>query len=106
MTGERKVGVVSKDRTRQVRLVEVVTGGISGVTAVALMLGIAIARLTTSTRHSAEMVIAGVAIAGGLVGGFAVAPCLNVLARSVHRGTRNEDVDHSSDDAMSRVAGA
>jgi hypothetical protein len=59
---------------------QVAAGGVSGVTAAALIIGVVIARLTTSTRQSGIMVIAGVAIAGALVGGFAAAPSLNRLA--------------------------
>jgi hypothetical protein len=61
--------------------VQVVIGGVSGLTAIVLLLGLAAARLTTSTRHSAEAVMLGVAIGGGLIGGFLVAPYLSALAK-------------------------
>jgi hypothetical protein len=61
--------------------VQVVVGGVSGLTAVVLLLGLAVTRLTASTKDSAGAVMLGVAIGGGLIGGFLVAPYLNGLAR-------------------------
>jgi hypothetical protein len=58
---------------------QVTAGGISGVTAAALLIGEAIAHLTTSTRQSSLIVVTSVAIAGALVGGFVAAPSLRRL---------------------------
>jgi hypothetical protein len=58
----------------------VTAGGIGGVTAAALLIGEAIAHLTTSTRQTSLIVVTGVAIAGALVGGFVAAPSLRRLA--------------------------
>lgn len=60
---------------------QVVAGGVSGLTAIALILGVVVARLTTSMRESTAVVIAGVTIAGAFVGGFVAAPYLNRLSR-------------------------
>lgn len=49
----------------------------SGLGAGVILLGVVIARMTTSTTRSAEEVIAGIAIVGALVGGFVIAPRLN-----------------------------
>lgn len=73
---------------------QVTAGGVSGVTAAALMIGLAIARFTTSTRQSALIVVAGVAMAGALVGGFVAAPSLNRLAWK--DGTGDQDEGSSS----------
>ena len=59
---------------------QVTAGGIGGVTAAALLIGDAIAQLTTSTRQSSLIVVTSVAIAGALVGGFVAAPSLRRLA--------------------------
>jgi NhaP-type Na+/H+ or K+/H+ antiporter len=59
---------------------QVTVGGIGGVTAAALLIGEAIAQLTTSTRQSSLTVVTSVAIAGALVGGFVAAPSLRRLA--------------------------
>ena len=59
---------------------QVTASGVGAVTSVAVMLGIAIARFTTSTRQSTLIVVAGVAIAGALVGGCVAAPSLCRLA--------------------------
>lgn len=61
-------------------MVQAATGGLSGLTAVLLLLGFMVARLTTSTRYSAGVVITSIAVVGGLVGGFALAPLINRLA--------------------------
>lgn len=58
---------------------QIVVGGISGLTATTLVLGIIVARFTTSTRQSAITVIAIVAIVGALLGGFLAAPSLKRL---------------------------
>jgi hypothetical protein len=58
----------------------VTAGGIGGMTAAALLIGEAIAYLTTSTRQSSLIVVTSVAIAGALVGGFVTAPSLRRLA--------------------------
>lgn len=50
------------------------------MTAVLLLLGFVVARLTTSTRYSAGVVITSITVVGGLVGGFALAPLINRLA--------------------------
>jgi NhaP-type Na+/H+ or K+/H+ antiporter len=72
------------------------TGGLSGLTAVVLMLGFAIARLTTSTRYSAEVVLTSVAIAGGLVGGFVLMPFINGLVSSE---ASSEDREYQREDS-------
>ena len=59
---------------------QVTVGGIGGVAAAALLIGGAIAYLTTSTRQSSLIVVTSVAIAGALVGGFVAAPSLRRLA--------------------------
>lgn len=67
------------------------TGGLSGLTAAVLVAGFAIARLTTSTVYSAEVVLTGVTITGGLVGGFVLAPIINGLVSSGDREGQRED---------------
>jgi hypothetical protein len=57
--------------------VQVAAGGVSGVAAVVITVGIAIARLTTTSKYSAEAVVVGVTIVGAFIGGFLVAPYLN-----------------------------
>jgi hypothetical protein len=71
------------------------TGGLSSLTAVVLMLGFVIARLATSTRYSAEIVLTGVAVAGGLVGGFVLVPFLNGLVSSE---ASSEDHEYQRED--------
>jgi NhaP-type Na+/H+ or K+/H+ antiporter len=70
---------------------QAVTGGLSGLTAAVLVLGFAIARLTTSTVYSAEVVLTGVTITGGLVGGFVIAPFINGLGSSEDRERQRRD---------------
>ena len=64
---------------------QVAAGGVSGLTAIALILGALVARLTTSTKESTVVVLAGVTIAGAFVGGLVAAPYLN---RHHHRLSR------------------
>ena len=73
---------------------QVTGGGVSGVTAAALLIGEAVAHLTTSTRQSSLVVVTGVAIAGALVGGFVAAPSLRRLAWK--DGTEDQDERSSS----------
>ena len=58
------------------------------------MVGIAVARLTTTSKYSAEAVIAGVTIAGAFIGGFLVAPYLDRI--TLGADVRTEDKDLSS----------
>jgi hypothetical protein len=74
--------VMSKQRSHRTQVAQAATGGLSGLTAVVLMLGFVIARLTTSTRYSAGVVLTSVTVAGGLVGGFVLAPFINSLVSS------------------------
>ena len=89
---ERSVCMVSKQMLRRARVAQVTTGGLSGLTAVVLMLGLAIACLTTSTKFSTEVVVAGITIAGALIGGFIAAPYLNDVALGVHGRHQDEDL--------------
>lgn len=73
--------------------VQVVAGGVSGLTAIALILGVAVAHLTTSTRESTAVVIAAVTIAGAFVGGFVAAP---YFSRLNGKGIRNPHGEGSS----------
>lgn len=61
-------------------MLQVAAGGVSGLTATALPLGVVEAWLATSTGQSAIAVLVGVATAGALVGGFVAVPPLNRLA--------------------------
>lgn len=70
--------------------VQIVAGGVSGVTAIALILGVVVARLTTSTRESSAVMIAGVTIAGAFLGGFVAAPYLNRLSRKSTPATQGK----------------
>ena len=72
------------------RAIQVAASGVCGVTAVVLILGAVIARLTTSTKQSAAVVTATLTIAGALVGGYAVAPHLNRLTGNVFAGDHEE----------------
>jgi hypothetical protein len=67
------------------------TGSLSGLTAAVLGLGFVIARLTTSTVYSTEVVLTGITITGGLVGGFVLAPLINGLVSSEDRERQRED---------------
>jgi hypothetical protein len=51
----------------------VLLGSVTGLTAVVILLGIGVARLTTSTRHSAADVVAVITLGGALIGGFLAA---------------------------------
>jgi hypothetical protein len=73
------------------------TGGLSSLTAVVLMLEFVIARLATSTRYSAEIVLTSVAIAGGLVGGFVLVPFINGL---VPGEAASEDHEYQREDSF------
>ena len=77
------------------RAIQIAAGGACGLTAIMLTLGAVIARLTTSTRQSAVVVVTGVTITGALVGGFMVAPYLSRLAE-IRYGARNQDDGSSS----------
>jgi hypothetical protein len=79
---------------------QVTAGGVTGVTAAALMIGEAIADLTTSTRQSSMIVVTSVAIAGALVGGFVAAPSLRRLAWK----DCSEDHDEGSSSSRNRSA--
>jgi hypothetical protein len=74
------------------RTLQAVVGGVSGLVAVVIMLGLGVAQLTTSTRHAAMLVIASFTIIGAALGGFFLAPLLNGLALNVHGGRHDEDV--------------
>lgn len=68
------VSVVTTRRAQRVVDLPVLVGGVTGLTAVVILVGIAVARLTTSTRHSAAAVVAGITFGGALIGGFLAAP--------------------------------
>lgn len=70
---------------------QIVAGGLSVLTAVVVLLGFVVAHVATSTRFSAGVVLAGITIAGTLIGGFIAAPYLHRLARDV--GTSGQDRD-------------
>jgi hypothetical protein len=92
---KRSVGVVRKKRSYRVQVAQAATGALSGLTAVLLILGFVIARLTTSTRYSTGVVLTTVAVAGGLVGGFILAPFINGL---VSNEVSTEDLDRQRED--------
>lgn len=60
----------------------VLLGGVTGLTAVVILIGIAVARLATSTRDSAAAVVAGITMGGALIGGFLAAPYVSRLHES------------------------
>jgi hypothetical protein len=84
--------MVSKQRSHRTQVMQAATGGLSGLTAAVLLVGFGIARLTTSTINSAEAVLTGVTITGGLVGGFVLAPFINGLVSSEDRDRQREDL--------------
>jgi ABC-type Fe3+ transport system permease subunit len=88
---KRSVGVVSKQKAHRVQVMQAATGSLSGLTALVLMLGFAIAWLTTSTRRSTEIVLTSVTIVGALVGGFVLAPFLDGLVSTQDRERQRED---------------
>ena len=92
---KRSVGVVSTKRSYRVQVVQAATGGLSGLTAVVLILGWVIARLTTSTRYSTGVVLTSFTVAGGLLGGFILAPLINSLVSSE---VSTEDRERQRDD--------
>jgi hypothetical protein len=67
------VAVITR-RTQRARDLPVLLGGVTGLTAVVLLVGVVVARFTTSTRPSAVAVVAGVTLGGALIGGFLAAP--------------------------------
>jgi hypothetical protein len=67
------VAVIAR-KTQRAKDLPVLLGGVTGLTAVVILAGIVVARLTTSTRPSAVAVVAGVTLGGALIGGFLVAP--------------------------------
>jgi hypothetical protein len=90
------VAVITR-RTQRARDLPVLLGGVTGLTAVVILVGIVVARLTTSTRPSAVAVVAGVTLGGTLIGGFLAAP--HIAPRQV------SDVDasaHSEESSRSR----
>lgn len=74
-------------------MVQSAAGGVSGVAAVVIMFGLAIAHFATSSRQSAEVVVAGITIVGTLIGGFLAAPYLNEIA--LGSDSRHQDDDLS-----------
>lgn len=78
-----------------------IVGGISWLSATALLIGMVIARLTTTTRQSALVVVAGVAITGAAVGGFLAAPALSELRGKMPLEIKTNRVrrhrDHAAD---------
>lgn len=66
-------------------------GSISGVAAVAIMVGLVIARLTTTSKYSAETIVAGVTIGGAFIGGLLVAPYLNGITFGTNARSQDKD---------------
>jgi hypothetical protein len=83
--------MVSRQRSHRTQVMQAATGSLSGLTAAVLGLGFVIARLTTSTVYSTEVVLTGITITGGLVGGFVLAPLINGLVSSEDRERQRED---------------
>lgn len=76
------------------RSIAIMFGVLSGLTAVALILGVFAGRLTTTTRDSAAGVAAAVTMTVALIGGLVVEPHLRRLA--CKHAERCHDADASS----------
>jgi hypothetical protein len=70
---------VSRPTTDVSRFVQIAIGGLSGLTAVALILGASVADITTSTRHAAAAVVAAVTVSVAIIGGLVMAHYLSRL---------------------------
>src|SRR5690348_13564882 len=88
---KRSVSVVRRQMSHRAQVMQAATGSLSGLTALVLMLGFAIAWLTTSTKRSTEVVLTSVTIVGGLVGGFVLVPFVRGLVSAQDRERQRED---------------
>jgi hypothetical protein len=70
----RNVSIVTRRTHDRSRTAHLAIGGVSGIVAIMMIIGLIIARLTTSTRNSAEAVVTDVTIVGALIAGFLAAP--------------------------------
>ncbi len=70
----RSVSIVTRRTRYRSRTAQLAIGGVSGAVAIMMAIGLIIARLTTSTRNSAETVVTGVTIVGALIAGLLAAP--------------------------------
>jgi hypothetical protein len=89
-----------------------VVGGLTGLAASAILLGVVVVRLTSLPRHTAEVVVAGVTIAGALIGGFIAAPYLsrmamapNSTAQAAHPPGRHRDLTDTADQVSVSATG-
>jgi hypothetical protein len=87
----RSVAAVRR-RASHRRRMRIAVGGVSGVAAAAIIVGIAIARLTTTSKYSAEAVVTGLTLVGSFIGGFLVAPYFSEIEPDTDVRPRDKDL--------------
>jgi len=88
----RSVNAVTGRTHYRSQTVQLAIGGMGGIVAIMMVIGLMIARLTTSTINSAETVVICITIVGSLVAGFVAAPLFADVAFGVnHRKRQHED---------------
>ena len=84
----RSVSIVTRRTNDRSRIAQLAIGGVSGVVAIMMIIGLMIARLTTSTRNSTETVVTSVTVVGALIAGFLAAPLLTGTTFGANRDRR------------------
>lgn len=91
VSSRRNIGAVRRQASKR-RRIQVAVGGVSGVAAVVIIVGTAIARLTTTSDYSAEVIVTGLTIAGSFIGGFFVVPYLNGITLGADARPHDKDL--------------
>lgn len=73
--------LVSRPKHQRGWAAVVIASGLCGVTAVVVMIGLIVGRLTTSSKQPSMAIVSSIALVAALLGGYVVAPYLNRLAK-------------------------